>query len=639
MALSLIGKTLANYHVQRQLGQGGMATVYYAMDTSLDRPVAIKVIDARFQDDPEYARRFVEEAKIIARWRNNNIVQVYYAGQEDDIYFFAMEYIEGASLAELIDDYSAMGELMPHDDVLRIGRAIAGALDYAHQQDVIHRDVKPQNVMIGYDDRVVLMDFGLALDVQQGTMGTIFGTPHYISPEQARSSADVVPSSDIYSLAVILYEMLTGDVPFDDPSAATLALQHLSVPPPAPRSLNPELPPAVDEVLLRALAKDADARYESGVALVEELEKALTQPEAEDDIANSMPLPPAMVGGGTSRRMSQMSVSERIALKIENNPEPTVDSVAPPTAPPTRTKPARTVRANPPTPKAKAKANNRGILVASAVGLLLIVVILGGFLFSRGGEDATPLPTAAVLAVETLEVVFNTIEPNNNSNAVQETTTALAISFQRMTDEAPTQTNQPTNTPEPIATETNTVVPPTATNTSVPPSATPIPQTNTVIPPTNTNIPPTAIPNDTPIPHPTVLYPNGRRMLLLWNDVSFYAANQSGASFRVSQIRFEALRADGSALPYSFDASEWTRFFSSIENNKCDTIEITNSSSWLRPGQCRDYNAFTTLTDGDNRIFWLPRDGMTQFRVLYNNQEIARCDITAQECPVLLPPE
>jgi serine/threonine protein kinase len=203
----LIGRQLANFRVERLLGQGGMAQVYFGHDVKLQRPVAIKVIDARFRGSVSYAERFVREARTIALWRHENILQVYYADEEDGLYYYAMEYIDGPDLAQLLADYTSAGELMPHEDVLRIGHAVAGALDYAHSQGVIHRDVKPSNVMVASDGRVVLTDFGLALDVAQGTVGEVFGTPHYIAPEQARRSSDAVPQSDIYAWGVVLYEM------------------------------------------------------------------------------------------------------------------------------------------------------------------------------------------------------------------------------------------------------------------------------------------------------------------------------------------------------------------------------------------------------------------------------------------------
>jgi serine/threonine protein kinase len=276
----LLGRQLANFRIERLLGRGGMASVYYGWDVKLERPVAIKVIDARYQADPEYARRFVNEARTVATWRHENILQIHYADDQDGLYYFVMEYIRGLDLGQLLRQYLEAGELMPQADVLRMGQAVASALDYAHARGVIHRDVKPSNVLIAEDGRVVLADFGLALSTGQGTLGQVFGSPHYVAPEQARNSAEAVPQSDLYALGVMLYEMLTGSVPFDDPSPMALALQHVTLRPPPPRQLNPALSEAVENVLLKALDKDPAGRYSSGQALINALQAALQTPVA-----------------------------------------------------------------------------------------------------------------------------------------------------------------------------------------------------------------------------------------------------------------------------------------------------------------------------------------------------------------------
>ncbi|GIK40852.1 MAG: hypothetical protein BroJett011_46850 [Chloroflexota bacterium] len=298
---SLIGRRLANFELQRVLGRGGMAEVYYGRDVKLRRPVAVKVIDVRYRGNPAYAARFVREAQTVATWRHEHIIQIHYADDEDNLYYFVMEYIDGSDLHELMAQYAASNELMPLDEVLRIGRAVADALDYAHRRGVIHRDVKPSNIMVADDGRIVLTDFGLALDVEQGSLGEVFGTAHYIAPEQARRSGDAVPQSDLYALSVVLYELLTGKVPFDDPSPTTVAVQHLTSPPPAPREINPNLSSAVEAVLLKALSKSPAERYQTGAELIAALAAAF--------------------------QAGQLGAKEAIAPSSEAGESPTTDSL------------------------------------------------------------------------------------------------------------------------------------------------------------------------------------------------------------------------------------------------------------------------------------------------------------------------
>jgi serine/threonine protein kinase len=287
----LVGQQLANYRIEKLIGRGGMAKVYLGWDIRLQRSVAVKVIDDRFLDDPNYTERFLREARTMATWQHMNIPLVYHVGEDKGKLFFAMEYIRGQNLAQLLSQRLAIGTLLPFTEVLRIGWAIAKALDYAHQKGVIHRDVTPSNVILSEDGRVVLMDFGLALDVIQGTQGRVFGTPHYIAPEQARNSAEAVMQTDLYSMGVMLYEMLTGVTPFNDPSPIALALKHINDEPSPPRNINPHLSLEVDAVLLKALDKKPSERYQSGQALMEALEEALNREEGESQPATLAELP------------------------------------------------------------------------------------------------------------------------------------------------------------------------------------------------------------------------------------------------------------------------------------------------------------------------------------------------------------
>ena len=316
----IVGMTLGIYRIERLIGCGGMARVYLGYDTRLERHVAVKLLHIEGQANAtayaQYAQRFIKEAKAVASLRHENIVQIYYAGDQNGLYYFVMEYIEGRGLNTLIRDYADDGELVPHADILSVGRTIAGALDYAHSKGVIHRDVKPSNVMISREGRVVLTDFGLAMVTDQSTKGEIFGTPHYIAPEQAKSSKKAVPQSDLYSLGVILYELLTGFVPFDDESSTVIAVKHLIEPPPPPCQLNPSLNAQTEDVLLKALSKAPKDRYQSGAALMAALDAAL---KAGPGIPELPPLP-AQAGAAPVRRQSSKSLRERVSAGAAEQP-------------------------------------------------------------------------------------------------------------------------------------------------------------------------------------------------------------------------------------------------------------------------------------------------------------------------------
>ena len=390
---SIIGRQFANFRILRHLGHGGMADVYLGHDVQLQRSVAVKVLDARHQGDRAYAKRFVREAQAVASWRHENIIQVYYAGEEDGYSYFVMEYIDGRDLGDIL---SRKRKLMPHDEVLRIGRAVAGALDYAHQQGVVHRDVKPSNVMIAKDGRVVLMDFGLALDMAQGSVGEVFGSANYISPEQARNSADGVPQSDLYSLGVMLYELLVGKLPFEDPSFTTVAIQPITAPPPPPRELNPELNPATERVLLKALHKSPDKRYRSAGQLLDALEKALQA------------LPPAEAAGKQAASPAKSPVKAAAppasatkrpatrATRAASATSPVSTAASADKRPPTRaTAPAKAAAGGEPPagdgPGGEPQPLTRQIgLVAGGVIMLLIILVLILWLFSSPAGAAGP---------------------------------------------------------------------------------------------------------------------------------------------------------------------------------------------------------------------------------------------------------
>jgi eukaryotic-like serine/threonine-protein kinase len=271
------------YRVVRKLGTGGMANVYLAEDQELGRRVAIKMLDDRHAQDEQFVERFRREAKNAAGLSHPNVVSIYDRGQAEGTYYIAMEYLEGRTLKELL---VARGPT-PIAVAIDYARQILAALGFAHRNGVVHRDIKPHNVAVAPDGRVKVMDFGIARagTSQMTETGSIIGTAQYLSPEQAKG-APVGPASDIYSVGIVLYEMLTGSVPFTGDTPLEIAMKHLSAIPEPPSEKRPEVPHELDSIVLRALAKVPGDRYQSAEEMDADLARAArgqaVAPETEE---------------------------------------------------------------------------------------------------------------------------------------------------------------------------------------------------------------------------------------------------------------------------------------------------------------------------------------------------------------------
>ncbi len=287
---SLLGRRIDEYLIDAPLGSGGMARVYRALDTRLQRPVALKVIALPFRTDAEYVRRFTREAQAIARLVHPNIVQIYRFGETgDSLLYLAMQFIDGMDAEQKLAESMKAGQPLSPAEVLGIVRDIGAALDHAHEHQVIHRDIKPGNILIATSGQAYLTDFGLSLLADEGTHGNVFGSPHFIAPEQAVSSSKVSAQTDLYSLGVTVFVMLTGHVPFPGDDAIAVALAHIVEAPPLATQFVPTLPPAVDAVFAKVLAKQPEERYGSGADFSRALAEAMLPLAVQSIPATSAP--------------------------------------------------------------------------------------------------------------------------------------------------------------------------------------------------------------------------------------------------------------------------------------------------------------------------------------------------------------
>jgi len=390
-----IGENVGPYRIIEQLGQGGMATVFKAYHASLDRYVTLKVLHPAFREDQTFTSRFQREARVVARLEHPNIVPIYDYSEYESRPFLVMKYIEGDTLKARLNQGPLTSE-----EIEQVVNSVGSALAYAHKQGILHRDVKPSNVMIAKDGTMYLADFGLAriADAGESTMSSdsIMGTPQYISPEQAMGVKDLDAGTDIYSFGVMLYEMVVGQVPFSADTPFSIIHDHIYTPLPLPTKVNPKVPEPVQRVLLKALAKNRLDRYTS----TEELMTAFKQAWTEAGVPME----------GTAIVMRSTSLKDKTDSKNESAP------------------------ADRPTSVEKNRTTQRSPWMWVGIGVvILLCFVVVVFAVRKNRAAIPPSPTVAATLIPVTQVlpsIPQPIEPSGNSTPVQNTSPELTMAME-----------------------------------------------------------------------------------------------------------------------------------------------------------------------------------------------------------------
>jgi serine/threonine-protein kinase len=357
----MTGKIIARYEIQSEIGRGGMAAVYLAYDPNFRRNIAIKLVSVNLQENHVFRDRFEREAHLIAKIEHPAIVPVYDFGEQDAQLYLVMRYMPGGSLSNRVKEGA-----LSLDYSTQILSQIAPALDAVHAQGIVHRDLKPANILLDSFGNAAISDFGIAhftAATTDLTGSAIIGTPTYMSPEQVRGDTDLDGRSDIYALGVILFEMLTSRGPYHAPTPMSVALKHLTEPIPSIRSLRPDLPIEVEQILNKALAKDREMRYTRATELVHELNAVPGLSQAIEA--------PAPVHAGRSHRENlptELDGEEHSQLALDSSASPVIE-VAPPPAPASGEQPSI-----PRTPPNKSSRRILTIVVIAVMGLFLLAV-------------------------------------------------------------------------------------------------------------------------------------------------------------------------------------------------------------------------------------------------------------------------
>ncbi len=609
----LIGKQLANFLIQKVIGRGGMATVYQGVDVVLNRPVAVKVIHQFYRNNPLYVKRMQRESQLIATWRHTNIVQVYYADFDGEFPHFVMEYVDGPDLRSILDDCQRDEKLLPIDDVLRIGETIASALDFAHSQGVIHRDVKPSNVMLSHSGNILLADFGLALEMAEGTQGESFGTPHYMAPEQAQKAANASGASDLYSLAIILFEMLAGRLPFEGDSVTGILLSTMAGDLPDITSLNNQLPNDLNATFSKALAKEPKDRFATGEELIAALKVVLGESEEEpsqslesivsshienDSLNSNNQLRHTLAGRLIEKKHNDNRLERLLDTPTEHDPsnrKPTEFERA------TRgsVSQQRAVTASRPPQSSKIIP----YMIAGTVGIAMLLVALIYFGFQSATADEGEM--VAAVPTETASDVKSISEANS-----QPTEVAVLP-------------------PELIVTIVPTIVVPDEPTPA--PTATPEVETEAVVEPD------TPTPTETPLPTPSPTRIDDPDLIVIYTDpLALYVFNPGELELDVALLSFTGLNDDGKQTDFSFLARKWGR--TTIEPLKCSALEIAFNRESIRDPRCTDFNWIDYPGHNAPTLFWVARPEIDQnrFGVYWGGELVRVCNISDGVCRVSL---
>ncbi len=432
MSDTLTGKTIGKYNILEKIGRGGMAVVYKGYQANLERHVAIKLMHSHLVAEQDFLHRFQREAKAMAAMSHPNIVGVYdFDFFGDNKYYLVMEYIGGGTLKEKLEALAEANEKLPLEEAVRIAREVSEALAYAHGRNMIHRDIKPANIMMDAEtNRAILTDFGIVKLVGGQTMsqtatGALIGTPAYMSPEQAMGKKGD-ERADIYSVGVLLFQMVTGQLPFEADTPLAVVMKHVSEPTPLPVEFFPEIPEGLQAIIIKAMAKDPEERYQTAAQLAAALRQVNLDGAHAAASPGPVPAPPAQ--------------AHETAAGEQTAPAQTVNAAA-----------AAATSATAVAPKKRSPWLYVGLVV-------ILAAIAGGIIFGLNGVNTAPTPTVPAVVVAPTVAPSETPTEEPEATAVPGSTpdvVASAIAAISLTEAAnPTETAVPTNTATPTKTPT-----------------------------------------------------------------------------------------------------------------------------------------------------------------------------------------